>query len=375
MRRSALSFRLLLAMVALVPALAEAQIRTAREVALRAAIADRGLDPDEVMKPLALTEEMQAWVKDNVARHPEAGERMRLLLRSLLSSKGLGMTYSTGFTGTAHEVFEAREGNCLGFTQMFVVMGREVGVDVYYLAVDRLTRYRKQDDLIIVSDHVTAAFNDGDERRILEFSLAGDFDYRGARQMTDIEALGLYYSNRGAEEIQNRRVREGHELLETAVTLAPKMAQAWVNLGVAHRRLGRQAEAEAAYRRAIEIDEAQLSAYHNLVGLYRLQGKQHPAREILRLLDRRDNRNPFIYLQLGDMSEQRGHRDEARSFYKRAVRLGTEHAETWAALGLWYLEAGDARRANRLLTRAEKRDPEEERTVRLRERLAVNGPR
>lgn len=360
-------------MVALAPALAEAQIRTAREVALRAAITDRGLDPDEVMKPLALTEAMQAWVEENVANHPEAGERMRLLLRSLLSSKGLGMTYSTGFTGTAHEVFEAREGNCLGFTQMFVVMGREVGVDVYYLAVDRLTRYRKQDDLIIVSDHVTAAFNDGSERRILEFSLAGEFDYRGARQMTDIEALGLYYSNRGAEEIQNRRVREGHELLETAVTLAPKMAQAWVNLGVAHRRLGREAEAEAAYRRAIEIDEAQLSAYHNLVGLYRLQGKQHPAREILRLLDRRDNRNPFIYLQLGDMSAERGHRDEARSFYKRAVRLGTEHAETWAALGLWYLEAGDARRANRLLTRAERRDPEEERTVRLRERLALNG--
>ncbi len=157
------------------------------------------------------------------------------------------------------------------------------------------------------------------------------------------------------------------------MTLAPDMSQAWVNLGVAHRRLGRQVEAEAAYRRAIELDEGQISAYHNLVGLYRIQGKQNPAREILRLLDRRDNRNPFIYLQLGDMSSQRGHADAARSFYKRAVRLGGEHAETWAALGQSYLDAGATKRAGRLLRKAERRDPEEERTVRLRERLAQDG--
>jgi len=43
------------------------------------------------------------------------------------------------------------------------------------------------------------------------------------------------------------------------------------------------------------------------LSLYRIQGKQNPAREILRLLDRRDNRNPFIYLQLGDMNSERGH--------------------------------------------------------------------
>lgn len=373
MRRIASSLWLVFAVAVLAPVGSDAQIRTAREVAMRAAIVHRGLDPDEVMKPLALTEEMQAWVGENVRSHPEDGERMRILLRSLLSAKGLGITYTSGFTGTAHEVFEARAGNCLGFTQMFVTMGREMGVDVYYLAVDRLTRFRRQDDLIIVSDHVTAAFNDGGERQILEFSLAGEFDYRGARQMTDLEALGLYYSNRGAEEIQDHRLREGSELLETAITLAPEMAQAWVNLGVAHRRLGREPEAEAAYRRAIEIDEAQLSAYHNLVGLYRLQGKQDPAGEILRLLDRRDNRNPFIYLQLGDMSERRGHRTEARSFYKRAVRLGGEHAETWAALGLWYSDEGDGRRARRYLARAERRDPAEERTVRLREKLAESG--
>ena len=365
----------LLGLALMAPGLAAGAERADWESALRAAIAERGLDPAEIMKPLALTADMRAWLAENVPGHPESAERMRALLRGLLSARGLEVRYTSGFTGTAEQVFEERAGNCLGFTQMFVVMGRELGVDVYYLAVDRLTRFRKESDLIIVSDHVTAAFDDGGERRILEFSLAGDFDYRRARRIGDVQALGLYYSNRGAEEIQERDYEEGERLLEIAVALDPEMAPAWVNLGVAHRRRGRLAAAEAAYERAIELDESQLSAYHNLVGLYRLQGKHDPAGAILRMLDRRDNRNPFIYLQLGDMSAAQGQRDEARSFLRRAARLGQDLAEPYAALGLWHLDAGDRKRAARFLRRAEKRDPAEERTSRLRERLAAaDGP-
>lgn len=339
------------------------------DAALHEAIRQRGLDPEAILAPMRLSREMRAWAHDRVPTGLSKNDKIVRLLEAILRDDGLGLDYRAGFTGTAEEVFEARAGNCLGFTQLFVAMGRDLGVDVYYLAVDRLTNYRRESDLIIVSDHVTAAFDEGTKRRILEFTLGPNFDYRTARAVDDLAALGLYYSNRGAELVQERRHREAVTQLEVALKLAPDLAQAWVNLGVARRRLGDFAGAEAEYRRAIEVDPDQLSAYHNLVGLYLLLERQDPVGEILGILDRRSNRNPFVFLLLGDLSLESERLEEARRFYRRSVTLGRDHAETHAAFGLWHLEAGDSVRAAKLLARAERRDPEEQRTVELRQRL------
>jgi tetratricopeptide (TPR) repeat protein len=341
-----------------------------RDAELYDAIRGVGLDPETIAAPLRLTDEMKSWVEDQIPGALDPADKMQRLLRGLLLEDGLGVKYRVGYTGTAEEVFATRYGNCLAFTQMFVAMGREVGVDVYYLAVDQVTNFRKESDLIIVSDHVTAAFDEGANRRVLEFSLLPDFDYRSARRIDDVAALALYYSNRGAELVQKQEFEAAVTQLETAVKLAPSLGQAWVNLGVARRRLGDLEGAEADYHRAIEADVNQLSAYHNLVGLYQLRGENDPAGAILEMLDRRDNRNPFVFLQLGDLSRERDRGEEATRFYRRAVRLGSSHAETHAAYGLWHLEAGKIVKARRLLGRAEKRDPQESRTARLRERLA-----
>lgn len=341
----------------------------AEDTELRSRIRALGLDPQEILKPLELSDEMRAWLEAEIPPRLNLDNRPEHLLRRMLQADGLGLRYEMGFTGTAQEVFESRVGNCLGFTQLFVAMGRAIDVPVYYLGVDRLTRYKREDDLIIVSDHVTAAFDMPGDRRVLEFSLGEEFDYRTARRVPDQTALALYYSNRGAELVQARRFNEALEQLDIAVALAPDLAQAWVNLGVARRRTGDQKGAEAAYRLALDVDPDHLSAYHNLVGLYRLQGRGDPAGRILAMLDRRDNRNPYIYLQLGDLSQQRDHLDEARRFFKRAIKLGREHAETHASLGLLFLKAGDRAKAEKWLRRAEKRDPEDPRTVDLRRRL------
>lgn len=348
---------------------AAALARVTDDAALRDRVRALGLDPEGVLAPLALTDAMRAWLAAEVPPHLNLDNRPEHLLRRLLESDGLGLRYETGFTGTAREVFESRVGNCLGMTQLFVAMGREIGVPIYYLGVDRITRYKREHDLIIVSDHITAAIDMPGDRRVLEFSLGEEFDYRTARPLPDVTALALYYSNRGAELVQARQNREARQQLDIAVALDPGLAQAWVNLGVARRRVGDAAGAEEAYRRALDIDADHLSAYHNLVGLYRLLGRSDPAGRILQMLDRRDNRNPFIYLQLGDLGRQRGHPEEARRFYRRAVKLGREHAETHAAMGLWLVEAGEPKRAERWLRRAVQRDPHEQRTVELRQRL------
>jgi tetratricopeptide (TPR) repeat protein len=343
------------------------------ESALSTAIRQRGLDPEAVLSPLRLSDEMRSWLRAEVPLDLPASERIVRLLEGLLRDRGLGLRYEAGFTGTAEEVFTSRVANCLGFTQLFVAMGRELDVEVYYLGVDRLTSYRRESDLIIVSDHVTAAFEEGAQRRVLEFALGPRFDYRSARRVDDLVALGLYYSNRGAELVQQQRYREAVAQLDVAVVLAPELAQAWANRGVARRRVGDFDGAEADYQRAIEANPDQLSAYHNLAGLYLLLGRRDPVGEILTILERRNNRNPFVFLLLGDLSLGQGEMEDAGRFYRRALRLGREHAETHAAYGLWRLATGDRQRAARALTRAERRDREEQRTRKLRSSLSAGA--
>jgi Flp pilus assembly protein TadD len=366
-----------LALIVLAMSLAGGQSAAAYEPVsdgeLRRQVRRLGFDPEVVLAPLDLTAAMRAWLEEEIPPRLDFDDRPDQLLRRLLERDGLGLRYEVGFTGTAREVFESRVGNCLGFTQLFVVLGREIGLPVYYLGVDRRTRYEREGDLIIVSDHMTAALDLPDGRRVLEFSLADEFDYRTARRVPDRTALAMYYSNRGAELMQAGHNGEALERLGVAVELAPDLAQAWANLGVARRRLGDDDGAEAAYRRTLEVDPDHLSAYHNLAVLYWAQGRGDPAGRLLDLLDRRDNRNPFVYLQLGDLSSRRGRGEEALRFYKRAVRLGREHAEIHAALGLWHLGAGDRERAAKWLRRAEKREPEEGRTTTLRRRLREDG--
>ena len=97
------------------------------------------------------------------------------------------------------------------------------------------------------------------------------------------------------------------------------------------------------------------------------------AAKLLRLLDQRRNRNPFIYLALGDDSMEQGHFEDAGRFYRKALYYSDEPAEARAALGMRALAQGDLAAARRWLTRAQRADATEPRVEELRERLREAG--
>jgi tetratricopeptide (TPR) repeat protein len=335
-------------------------------------VRDRGLDPQEILAPFRMSEEMEAWLAEEIPEVIPQENRTTALLQALLSERGLKLEYAAGFTGTVGEVFDTGKANCLGFTHLFVAMARQLGEPVYYLKIDDIYSYTQEGDLVISSGHVTAASGYGDNHRILEFTQL-DVDYRQVRPIPDLTAIALYYSNRAGELLRVGRAGEGLRYADIAVRLEPELLDGWINLGVIRRRLGDLPGAEEAYRRALEADHEAPITYQNLAALYSHQGNYTAAKEVLALADQRSNRNPYTYLDLGDFSLRQGDLDAAERFYRRALRLDSKLVEAHAAMGLYAVEAGEMGLARRSLRKARRLDPESDWVSRLERRLHVRA--
>jgi tetratricopeptide (TPR) repeat protein len=331
---------------------------------------DRGLDPAAIVIPWQLDPAMREWAHQHVAARVADDQRLTLLLAALLDKgKGLGLTYESGTTGTARDAFASHQANCLAFTSLFVGLARELDVPVFYLDIGDVEKFEREGSLVIESGHVTAGFDAGGKLRILDFSPADRPSYRQLRRMSDLTAIALFYSNRGAELMKVGRDREAQTWLDTAVRLDPDLARAWTNRGVAQRHNGDLAGAEASYHRALEADASAVAAYEDLAVLLFATGRHAEGEELMSLSGRLDTRNPWNQLALGDMAAVHGRVDEARRFYRRAERVDAAAAEAEAALGELALAAGDRGEAHRWLRKARARDGANERVRRLAARL------
>jgi tetratricopeptide (TPR) repeat protein len=329
---------------------------------LYAQIRARGVDPKDVIVPFELNDEMREWVRHRVPAGGESETQLEQLLKAMLNRDGKELKYEHGVTGTARDVWQTSRANCLSFSHTYIGLARELGLQVYYLRVYDLESFEKAGDLVIASDHVTAAYGPANRRRVLDFVDRPIPDYHTVEPMSDLTALALHYSNRGAENIREGQLKEAEAMLRLSVKLDDTLGDGWVNLGVALRRLGQGKEAEAAFRRALETNPRLLPAYSNLAALLERQGRNDEARRLLELTDRRRNRNPFTYLALGDLAMEEGRLGDAERFFRHAQRLHPDRAEPLAALGQWALAAGKCRDAQRWLERAEKLDPNNART-------------
>lgn len=335
---------------------------------------ERGLDPADVVIPYEITDEMRQWAAAKVPEVSEEEDRLERLLAVLVDPRELALRYESGHSATAVETFASRTANCLAFTSLFVGLARSLGVPAFYVDVEDVERFEKEGDLMVISGHVSAGYDlgTGGTLKILDFTpnrLAG---YRRVRPLSDLTAIALFHSNRGAELLRTGRQEEAMGWLEKAVRIDPELAGAWVNLGVALRRNGDVQAAEAAYRTALEADPATAAAYQNLAALLRMRGQDGEAGELLAVATRVSSRNPFSYLALGDISFARGRMEEARRFYRQALRYGRDQAEAYAAMGQVALAAGKSGEARKWLRKASELEPANERVQRLGVRL--EGP-
>jgi tetratricopeptide (TPR) repeat protein len=310
----------------------------------------------EITAPWEPNEAMKAWVHDHVPSYGSEDERMRMLLAQL-SRRGL--VYDATYTGTAEEVFESGRFNCLGLSHLMVGLGRELGVEAYYVRVTEYRTYHRKDELLLVSTHVAAAWGSSVHVQLVDMEPVTERDRRMADAIPDSEALALHHTNRGAESLMRQEPRRALVWLERALAIHP-VPEAFVNEGVAFAWLGDWERATKAYDLALELDPDSLSAWRNLAQARSALGEPDLAESMMEELERRDNTNPYTWLALGDLALERGELPDARRLYSHARYLSQGNPDVLRALARHAEARGDEPRAARLLGRAVRREAAQE---------------
>ncbi|QKK01353.1 MAG: hypothetical protein HND55_01045 [Pseudomonadota bacterium] len=321
--------------------------------------------PETVM---ALPPELAARIeRDIVAATASPAARIDRLTEYMFLESGLGFDYQDLPTRNAAGTWSAGRGNCLSFTLLFLAMAREAGLNAFPREV-RVPESRRRDGTIVFSiGHVNVGVEGGGRRATVDFEpdlmraqrLAASF--RGQR-ISDARALAHFYNNRAAELLTEGQARLARLWIEQALALDPDLPAAINTLGVIERKLGDPSAAEAAFERVLAMDDDNINALLNLIGLLQGQGRTESAAAYRQRVSRLRAQDPWFQLELGHFHESLGAYEQAREHYWQAVQLSERpDALMYARLARVLDRMGERSAAKRYLVQAVRHSDVEER--------------
>lgn len=114
------------------------------------------------------------------------------------------------------------------------------------------------------------------------------------------------------------------EAQKRLTTEHPEDAAAWNDLGNLEVLASRPADAEAAYRKAVELDPGRESSLFNLGLLLQQRGEAKEAEKLYRQVLKVDPDNAWAHYQIGAIRERRGDKSAAIEAYAEAFALNPQ---------------------------------------------------
>jgi Flp pilus assembly protein TadD len=268
----------------------------------------------------------------------------------------LDLQYRLRPTRNAIDTFEAREGNCLSFVNLFVGIARANRLNAFYVEVTDAQRWSYSQGTVLSQGHIVAGVNVEGKLRTYDFMPYSPKSYRDFQPIDDATATAHFYNNLGAEALLDGDLPRAGELIRTATEIAPRFSKAINNLGVSRMRANDVAGAEAEYRRGLEVEPDNPALLTNLLRLLQQTGRTSEAEPLLAHLEALKVSNPFFYLYRGQEALARGEKQKALEYMVEALRRESELPEIHVGLAQVYLAVGDLDRARYHVGRALKLD-------------------
>lgn len=264
----------------------------------------------------------------------------------------LALRYALTPTRNANQTFDAAEGNCLSFVNLFVGLARHLRLNPFYVEVVDFQRWNFREGMVVSQGHIVAGMYVKGELKTYDFVPYRPKSYRDFEPIDDLAATAHYYNNLGAEALFTGDFAAAQRLFTLATEVVPDFVRALNNLGVTLARQGRYAEALAVYERGLGTDPHNVALLTNQARAYQLLGRAEEAGRVLSAIDTNENSNPFFFLYRAELALAQGDTARARNYLAEALRRDSEIPEIHLGLVKLYLDLGDLDRARHHLERA-----------------------
>lgn len=321
-----------------------------------------GFSPPETAEVdmLAVNDDMRAFVREHVPENVGDRRKVELLLGAILD-QGLHLTYDNFRTYTAEEAFYAREGNCMSFTNLFVALAREAGVNARFQEVEVPPIWAARGETWMLNLHINALVDLPAHKQVVDFNLDDyDRDYH-RRVITDRAARARYHNNMGVHWMSQGDPDRAFAAFREALRLRPSTGYFWTNLGTLYRREGMMDAAESAYRAAVTIDDEPV-ATSSLARLYEGLGERQLSAWYRERVELFRSKNPYYLFYLAEEAYARSDYPEAESLLLKALHQYSRDHRIYRLLGLTHLQQGDIWLAEKRFRQAAELADDEART-------------
>jgi Flp pilus assembly protein TadD len=319
--------------------------------------------PADELPNVAINEPSEAmldYVANTVRERRLASQKVRDLFSGLDKDGYFKSVYSANRTLTAAETFEARGGNCLSYTNMFVSLARAAGLDARYQVVDVPPSWDADAGFLIRYTHINVLVrNINLEARpghevIVDFNIVHpDPDYP-RREVSDEYAESLFYANQSVTLMRDKQPRESFSYLRRAIEIAPENIDLWINLGAFYATQGDFGSSLEAYDVALQLDPRNKAAFSGLARSYANVGNLEMAAVYEEKVRNYRQRNPYYHYALAQSAYEDADFESSLGYINTAIDLRRRTAQFHLLKGLVQQQLGDTEAARDSLRRAER---------------------
>ena len=307
----------------------------------------------------ALDAELLSTLQASGIQRASAQKRVDYLIALLFGPNLKAFPYSGGTSTIAAETWRVKRGDCLSLSVLAYSMAKALNLPVQLQEVRVPPFFDRHGNVDFIGGHVNVLIKNEARLHLRNGTMASgdlviDFEprigwLRAGMDLSEESVLARYYNNVAAEYFVQDNPTLAYAWFKAAILADARYSSSYNNLAHLYKRAGFVNSAEQLLLHAIALNGENVTPVRAMHRLLVSQGREAEASVYARMLQARQDKDPYYWLGLGLYYLKEAKFAKAISALEQAQALTTGFDEVHRYLAIAYWRNGDQAKAQKQL--------------------------